>query len=68
MIDTLNASWRVPLVETVKGGARHGGSTLTPTGEAVLRRYRALQAALSGAARRHGADLLALAGSPRVKR
>jgi molybdate transport system regulatory protein len=62
MIDTLNASWRTPLVETVKGGARHGGSTLTPAGETVLRHYRALQAALSRAAQRHGADLMALAG------
>lgn len=64
MIDTLNASWRVPLVATVKGGERGGGTSLTPAGVTVLKRYRQLEAAIGRAAHRHGADLLALAGSP----
>ena len=58
MIDTLNACWR----ETVKGGAKGGGTSLTPAGLAVLKRYRALDAALQRVAQRHHTELLALAG------
>ena len=64
MIDTLNASWRVPLVETAKGGASGGGTRLTAAGVTVLQRYRALQTALAGAAQSPGAELLELAGPP----
>lgn len=62
MIDILNACWKVPLVRTVKGGKSHGGTSLTPAGEAVLERYRALEIALREAAQGPGAELLALAG------
>jgi len=62
MIDVLNACWRVPLIVTVKGGRRGGGTSLTPAGAAVLKQYRTLETALRRAAHRHGADLLALAG------
>jgi molybdate transport system regulatory protein len=64
MIDTLNACWQVPLVVAVKGGERGGGASLTPAGVAVLKRYRALDAALQRVALRHGAALLSLAGPP----
>lgn len=62
MIDTLNACWRVPLIETVKGGRKGGGTWLTPAGEAVLQRYRKLDAAVQRTAQAHGAQLLALIG------
>ncbi|MBD3814090.1 MAG: LysR family transcriptional regulator [Betaproteobacteria bacterium] len=62
MIDILNACWQVPLVTTVKGGKSHGGTSLTPAGEAVLARYRALEAALHQAAEGPAAELLALSG------
>jgi molybdate transport system regulatory protein len=62
MIDTLNACWRIPLVETVKGGRAGGGTTLTPAGRTVLKRYRALQAAIGQEASSHAGELLALAG------
>lgn len=62
MIDTLNACWREPLVETAKGGSKGGGTKLTPAGVTVLQRYRALEAALARAAKRHGPELLALTG------
>ena len=67
LIDTLNACWRVPLVETVKGGRAGGGTTLTPAGREVLKRYRALQAAIGQAADSHAGELLALAGLPSAK-
>lgn len=62
MIDTLNTFWREPLVSTIKGGRDGGGSTLTPAGKEVLRRYLALEEAIRQAARECGEELLALAG------
>lgn len=60
MINTLNACWRAPLIDTVKGGRKGGGTSLTPAGEAVLRHYRKLDVALQRTAQAYGADLLAL--------
>ena len=40
LVDTMNACFRLPLVDTVKGGAEGGGATLTATGRAALREYR----------------------------
>lgn len=60
MIDTLNACWRVPLIQTARGGRTGGGTALTPTGTVVLERYRLLQAALTTAAASHAGELLAL--------
>ena len=40
LVDTMNACFRLPLVETVKGGADGGGATLTATGWTALRAYR----------------------------
>lgn len=62
MIDTLNACWRVPLIDTMKGGRKGGGTLLTQAGEAVLQHYRKLDAALQRTAQAHGAELLALIG------
>ena len=62
MVDILNACWRQPLVQTVKGGRQGGGTSLTADGVAVLSCYRKLEAALRQAAETGGADLLALAG------
>lgn len=55
LVDTMNASWSEPLVETVVGG--RAGATLSVLGQQVLTDYRALEAELahleqSGAARR----------------
>lgn len=44
LIDTMNKCFNGPLVETSKGGKAHGGATLTPLGEDVLARYRAIEA------------------------
>jgi molybdate transport system regulatory protein len=42
LVDTMNTSFKKPLVNTAKGGAEGGGAKLTPTGRTVLTRYRAL--------------------------
>ena len=44
LVETLNAMFRDPLVESTRGGARGGGACVTDAGEAVLRAYRALEA------------------------
>lgn len=53
LVEEMNAAFRAPLVDSVRGGARGGGARLTDTGEAVLAHYRKLEeiAAEAGAAR-----------------
>lgn len=65
MVDILNTRWRAPLVATVKGGRRGGGTSLTAEGHQVLQRYRSLLAALQQTADGHAPELLALAGAQR---
>jgi len=43
LIDTLNGSFREPLVTSAKGGGAGGGATLTDTGRTVLELYRRVQ-------------------------
>ncbi len=50
LVETMNAGFAAPLVETSRGGARFGGATLTDAGEAVLGHYRSLQAKAAQAA------------------
>ena len=45
LIDALNRCFREPLVASHAGGARGGGASLTPAGCAVVRHYRAVEAA-----------------------
>lgn len=49
LVETMNGCFREPLVERERGGAQGGGARLTGTGEAVLRHYRALEAAAAAA-------------------
>ncbi len=44
LVETMNACFKAPLVETSRGGRAHGGATLTPTGEMVLACYRRMEA------------------------
>jgi molybdate transport system regulatory protein len=53
LVDTMNRSFKTPLVEAETGGKRGGGARVTVTGEAVLANYRAMQAALDAEAGRH---------------
>src|SRR5579875_1550255 len=46
LIDELNRMFREPVVEARPGGVHGGGATLTPTGADVVRRYRAIEAAI----------------------
>lgn len=57
LVDTMNRCFREPLVSSAAGGSQGGGARLTPLGEEVLNKYRALEQALDSAARTH-ADAL----------
>lgn len=52
LIETLNAMFRAPLVESTRGGPGGGGAVLTETGQQVLSLYRVVeaQASMAGAA------------------
>lgn len=43
MLDAINRSCPVPLVETAAGGVKGGGARLTTRGTALLTRYRELE-------------------------
>lgn len=61
LVDAMNRCWVEPLVETVAGGSRGGGSRLTATGETILVAYRALEGVIAEASRAHDASLIDLA-------
>src|SRR5690606_28222760 len=44
LVESLNASFREPLVESSRGGAQGGGARLTRTGARVLDLYRSIEA------------------------
>ncbi|MFC0267376.1 winged helix-turn-helix domain-containing protein [Kushneria aurantia] len=43
LIDELNIAFDRPVVHSSRGGAEHGGAHLTPLGERLIARYRALE-------------------------
>ena len=49
LVKSLNESFRAPLVDLVKGGAKGGGAYLTETGREVLTLYRRMESAAEGA-------------------
>lgn len=61
LIDTMNASFRAPVVTSVKGGNARGGARLTETGRAVLTIYRRMEAKARRATARDLAVLASLA-------
>ena len=57
LVDTMNRCFRGPVVAAEAGGARGGGTALTPLGVDVVRRYRRAEALAAKAA---AAELAAL--------
>lgn len=43
LVETMNAMFRAPVVQSARGGPKGGGAALTETGQEVLRHYRALE-------------------------
>jgi len=44
LVDTMNQSFKAPVVETLTGGQKGGGARVTDTGHEVLRRYLDMEA------------------------
>jgi molybdate transport system regulatory protein len=44
LVEAMNAAYREPLVTAARGGAAHGGASLTALGLGVLAAYRGLEA------------------------
>lgn len=59
LVDELNHMFTEPLVEARPGGMNGGGTSLTPTGADVVRRYRAIEAGVAADA---SANIAALEG------
>lgn len=64
LVETMNRSFRQPLVSTQPGGKHGGGTQLTATGEQVLQRYRALRACALAAIEQECAALAELLADP----
>lgn len=60
LVDTMNAMFRQPLVNSSRGGARGGGATLTDAGLAVLAEYRGLEEKAADAGKDHMRRLQAM--------
>jgi len=57
LIDDLNSSFRRKVVTTTLGGKEGGGAKLTPFGEELVKRYRAIEQSATKATRSHVAFL-----------
>ena len=57
LVETMNAMFADPVVQSTRGGAAGGGAVLTQAGRAVLDEYRALEEAARGAGAAHVARL-----------
>jgi molybdate transport system regulatory protein len=50
LVETMNATFREPLVQSSRGGSAHGGAELTDAGTRVLTLYRGMVAKAAAAA------------------
>ena len=67
LIEVMNAMFAQPLVIAVRGGAEHGGATLTAEGARVLALYRRMEARANAALAADLAELGALGADPAAK-
>lgn len=57
LLDSLNRSFRSPVLHTHKGGSEKGGATLTPFGAELIARFRSMESAATQALAPHIAAL-----------
>ena len=60
LVETMNAMFRDPVVESTRGGAKGGGAVVTEAGHAVLAEFRELEAVAQSAGADHIARLTAM--------
>jgi molybdate transport system regulatory protein len=56
----MNAYFREPLVQAIRGGPEHGGATLTETGQKALKIYQQMEKDFSAATTQRWKELRAL--------
>jgi molybdate transport system regulatory protein len=64
LVDAMNRAFHDPVIETAKGGREGGGTSLTATGEEVIRRYRKIEALASDASGREIRAIVRLMRDP----
>jgi molybdate transport system regulatory protein len=57
LVDDMNNCFRDPVIEAQPGGAHGGGATLTPFGQKLVERYRAIEADALAATRKQLRDI-----------
>jgi len=60
LVDTMNQSFKSPVVETLTGGQKGGGASVTDTGHEVLRRYLAMEAKAAASVKKDLAEFMRL--------
>lgn len=65
LVDDMNNCFHDAVISAQPGGVHGGGATLTPFGQKLVQRYRAIESDAMDATRKHLSDLeTALKGSP----
>ena len=60
LVDTMNQSFKSPLVETLTGGQKGGGARVTETGHDVLQRYLDMEAKAAASVKKDLAEFTRL--------
>jgi molybdate transport system regulatory protein len=60
LVDTMNQSFKSPVVETLTGGQKGGGARVTETGHEVLQRYREMEAKAAASVKKDLAEFMRL--------
>jgi molybdate transport system regulatory protein len=60
LVDTMNQSFKAPVVETLTGGQKGGGARVTDTGHEVLRRYLDMEAKAAASVKNDLAEFMRL--------
>jgi len=58
LVDTMNQSFKAPVVETLTGGQKGGGARVTDTGHEVLRRYLDMEAKAAASVKKDLAEFM----------
>ena len=67
LVDDMNNCFRDPVIAAQPGGAHGGGATLTPFGQQLVERYRAIESDAQAATRKHLHDLEAALKGPKAR-
>jgi len=60
LVDTMNQSFRSPVVETLTGGEKGGGARVTDLGQEILARYLKMEAKAAASVRKELAEFTRL--------